>query len=448
MIRRLRPLATFRRRAARGAAATLCAAAALWSTAALWAPAALWATAASAQESVTAAPPGHWIATWAASPHRIITFIPNGSLTTPIRDQTLRQRVHISVGGRSFRVRFSNEFGAAPLLIGAASVALPGRDSAVQEGSIRRLTFGGATSIVVPPGAPALSDPVPLTVPDGGDLVVNLYLPDSTRVETMHATGEQTGYLSRPGDFTAAADMPIASTTESRLFLSEVDVVAEPPVGVIVAFGDSITDGANSTSGANHRWPDVLFGRLHAAAHGAPVPAVVNEGISGNQLLRDLMGVSALARFDRDVLSVPGVREVIVLIGINDIGTPGSRFGGGPPIEGAAEEPTLATLIAGYRQLIERAHERGLRIFGATLTPFEGTANGYYTPQKSALRQAVNQWIRTSGEFDGVIDFDAATRDQLHPGRMRAEYDSGDHLHPNDAGYRAMGNAVDLSSLR
>jgi lysophospholipase L1-like esterase len=420
----------------------------LWaSAAALFALVTPWAGAAFAQESVPTRHAGHWVATWAASPLRTITFIPNGSLAAPLRGQTVRQRVHIAIGGGSFRVRFSNEFGSGPLAIGAASIALADRESAVMADSIRQLTFGGATSIVVPPGAPALSDPIVLTAPDQGDLIVSLYLPDSTRVETMHATGEQTGYISRPGNFTAAADMPVAATTQSRLFLSEVDVAAEPSVGVIVALGDSITDGANSTSGTNHRWPDFLFDRVQAAAHGAPAPAVVNEGISGNQLLRDLMGVSALARFDRDVVSVPGVRKIIVLIGINDIGTPGTRFGGGPPIEGAAEEPSLATLIAGYRQLIERAHEHGLRIFGATLTPCEGTANGYYTPAKEALRQAVNQWIR-SGEFDGVIDFDAATRDHLHPGRMRADYDSGDHLHPNDAGYRAMAAAIDLSLLR
>lgn len=397
--------------------------------------------------------PELWIATWAASPHHIISFFQNGPLSAPLDRQTVRQRVHVSAGGPRVRVRFSNAFGTRPLVIGAASVALPGREASVEPGSVHRLTFGGAGSIAIPPGAPALSDPVELSVPDQGDLVVSIYLPNPTRVETMHATGEQTGYISRPGDFTTASDLPIAASTDSRLFLSEVDVPAGAVPGVIAAFGDSITDGANSTSGTNHRWPDFLNDRLHAASRDVAPPAsapfaVINEGISGNQLLRDLMGVSALARFDRDVLSVPGIRGVIVLIGINDIGTPGSRFGGGRPIIAAADEPTFASLVAGYRQLIARSHERGLRIIGATLTPFEGAANGYYTPRKERLRQAVNRWIRSSGAFDGVVDFDAATRDPRNPGRFLPAYDSGDHLHPNDAGYRAMGDAVELSLLR
>ena len=408
--------------------------------------AALFDSAAIAKGAASAHEHEYWIATWGASPHHIITFFQNGPLSAPLDGQTVRQRIHLSAGGHRLRVHFSNAFGATPLVIGAASVALPNREASVKPRSVHRLTFGGAGSITIPPGAPALSDPVDLSVPDQGDLVISIYLPGSTRIETMHATGQQTGYLSQPGDFTASANMPVAAETQSRLFLSEVDVMTQAVPGVIVAFGDSITDGANSTSGTNHRWPDFLYGRLRAAAHGHPTPAVVNEGLSGNQLLRDLMGVSALARFDRDVLAVPGVRDVIVLIGINDIGVPGARFGNAQPLIAASDEPTLASLIAGYRQLIARAHEHRLRILGATLTPFQGAAN--YTPQKEQLRQSVNRWIRTSGAFDGVIDFDAAARDPSHPGQFLPAYDSGDHLHPKDAGYHAMAAAVNLSLLR
>jgi lysophospholipase L1-like esterase len=384
-----------------------------------------------------------WIATWAASPQpwwHADFFVPI-EVPRSLRDQTVRQIARISLGGSRVRVEFSNEYGEGPLVIGAAHVALADDGSAIVAGSDRPLTFGGEASVTVPPGAPILSDPVEMEVPALGSVAVSLYLPEITPTSTFHWEGVQTAYISGPGDFADETDFEPAATITSRIFLSEIMVDAPPDARAVVTFGDSITDGATSTVDANHRWPDFLAERLIEAD--ARV-AVINQGISGARVLRDRMGDNALARFDRDVLSHPRADTVVLMMGINDIGWPGTLL-----VPEGEPAPSADDIIAGYRQLIARAHAQDMRIIGATLTPFEDTFRGnplfgYYDEAKEAKRQAVNQWIRTSGAFDGVIDFDAVTRDPSNPKHIRAEFDSGDHLHPQDVGYEAMADAIDL----
>ena len=351
-----------------------------------------------------------------------------------VNNQTIRQIVRVSLGGSRVRVVLSNAFGTAPIQIGAAHVALREKDSTLVASSTKPLTFGGTSSAAILAGATLVSDPVELTVPPVSDLVVDLFLPGDLGVGpspvTTHNGASQTNYLSEAGNHSGAATLPVARTTNAWFLVARVEVVAPATAATIAAFGDSITDGAASTSDTNSRWPDVLARRL-AARKGNSV-AVVNAGISGNRVLGDGAGVSALARFDRDVLMQTGVTHVIILEGINDIG-----------LARANASPSAADLIAGHRQLIDRARARGLRVYGATLTPFEGAP--YYTPEGEAKRQALNEWIRTSKAYDGVIDFDKATRDPAAPAKFLPAYDSGDHLHPGDAGYKAMGDAIDLA---
>ena len=378
-----------------------------------------------------------WTGTWGTAP----AGPPAPANLQTFTDQTLRLIVHTSIGGNRVRIRVSNEFGATPLRIGAARIGVRASGSDVAPGTDRALTFSGNTSITIPPGAPVLSDPVELNVPALGDLAISLYLPGTVEANTIHNTGLQTNYVSLPGDFTAAATLPVQRTITAWPFLTEVDVDSAGPS--IVALGDSITDGTRSTIDTNNRWPDWLARRLQTVRD--PILGingrlgVVNRGISGNRLVSDspnpLAGRSILERFDRDVLATAGVRYMTLMIGINDIGNSPNTA----PIP-------AADLIAGYRQVIARAHAKGIAVFGATLTPFEGA--GYYSPEKEVVRQAVNNWIRSSDEFDGVIDFDLATRDPAHPTRFLPAYDSGDHLHPNDLGYQAMGNAVPLGLFR
>jgi len=350
-----------------------------------------------------------------------------------ITNQTIRQVVRVSVGGDRLRVVLSNAFGTAPLEIGAAHVALRDHDALVKASSVKPLTFGGSTTGKILPGATIVSDAVDLAVPAVSDLVVDLYLPGELGTGpspvTTHNGASQTNYLSGTGNHSGEAAMTVERTAGAWFLLARVEVASAPGAGAVVAFGDSITDGARSTSDMNSRWPDYLARRL--AGRKGPSIGVLNAGISGNQVLGDGAGVSALARFDRDVLMQTGVTHVIVMEGINDIG-----------IARANPTPTAEDLIAGHKQLIARARARGLKVYGATLTPFEGAA--YWTTEGEAKRQALNQWIRTSGAYDAVIDFDQVTRDPAAPTKFLPAYDSGDHLHPGDAGYKAMGEAVDL----
>ena len=345
--------------------------------------------------------------------------------------------VHTSVGGSRVRVVLSNVFGTAPIEIGGANIARREADASIVAASSKPLTFGGATTAAVLAGATLVSDPVEMPVAPLADLAIDLYLPGELGISpspvTTHNGASQTAYLSASGNHVGEVTMTASLQPLAWFLIARVEVMAPANTSAIVTFGDSITDGARSTPDTNNRWPDQLARRL--GARKGPGFAVLNAGISGNRVLSDGAGVSALARFDKDVLMQTGATHVVVMEGINDIGLARNN-----PSPGAGD------LIAAHKQLVERARARGLKIYGATLTPFEGAA--YFTPEGEAKRQALNDWIRTSGTYDGVIDFDKATRDPAAPTKFLPTYDSGDHLHPNDAGYTAMGNAVDLALFK
>jgi lysophospholipase L1-like esterase len=371
----------------------------------------------------------HWVTVWAASPAPMhsdaLPSIPS------VMDQTIRQRMRLSLGGRHLRVRFSNEYGDVPLTLDAASIVQCDTAAAPARTVPLPLTFAGQTSVTVPPGAPMYSDAADLPVAALSHVCISVYLSSLTLLSTVHFEGLDTAIVSESGNFTLSASIPRSATSSNRFFVTAIDAMAPGDARVVVTLGDSITDGDSSDVDGDRRWPDAFA--EFAIRHGNRPLAAVNAGISGNRLLRDgaSAGSSALARFDRDVLIVPGITDLIVLEGINDIGWPG-------PFDIAAP-PSVGELIRAYKQLIARAHARGIRVYGGTLTPFEGAVYpGYYTASKEAIRAAVNDWIRQSGAYDAVVDFDAIARDPAHPDRLRGEFDSGDHLHLNDAGYAAL----------
>ncbi len=408
--------------------------------------------AALASSSALAAPKAddhNWVGTWATAP----TGVPAKNVMI-FENQTIRQIVRVSIGGDRLRVRLTNEFGDQPLVIGEAHVARRAAGESgpqIDPGSDRKLTFGGQSAVSIPAGAPLLSDPVALRVPANSDLVVSIFLPRRTPGTTVHAFSFQRNFVAE-GNVTGQADIHPTSVTQQWYFLSGVSVSSG--AASVIALGDSITDGANTTVDANHRWPDFLAQRLQATRDLRHL-GVVNVGISGNRLLHDpnpppgsdaegfaaYFGESALRRFDRDVAAQPGARYVIVLLGVNDLGHPGT-------VAPESEKVSAADIINAHRQLIARAHERGLKIYGGTIAPFRGDTFGFYSAENEAARQAVNRWIRTSGEYDGVIDFDKALRDPDQPDRLLSRYDSGDHLHPNDAGTQAMAQTIPIQLFR
>ena len=379
--------------------------------------------------------PSTWVGTWATSP-----FDGDPWHTTPtLVESTLREIVHTSIAGKSLRVRLTNEFGIEPLRVDAATIAVSAGVSSVDAATLHELTFSGSRSIVIPAGAQVLTDPVAMATPAFSNLAISIYLPlQQVSNVSVHSSAQQDNFI-LPGNHVRDASLVDPVVAASWYFLKGVDVEpVNPHAAAVVAFGDSITDGALSTENANHRWPDYLAARLQGNPATANL-AVLDEGIGGNCVLIHCVAQNALARFDRDVLSQAGVKFVIVLEGINDIGS--LHDTNRPNYKLTAED-----LEQGFAQLVARAHEHGIKVFGATITPYKGA--GYFTESGEQIREAVNHWILTSGVFDGTIDFDKATGDPAAPLTFAPQFDSGDHLHPKDAGYAAMVDSIDLGLFR
>lgn len=375
----------------------------------------------------------HWVGTWASSPQ--LAEPGNVPPAPGLSGNTLRQIIHVSIGGSRMRVRFSNAFGSSPLVLSSVHVALSAGADTIRTDTDKPLSFQGQPSVEIPAGALIYSDPLDFPLDPLSDLAVTIHFGIVATSFTSHPGSRETSFLKLGEDVSAKA-MPGAATFEHWYVLNGLDVIAKPRSAAVAVLGDSITDGRNSQTNGNGRWPDDLARRLQVAARTKSV-AVLNEGIGGNRLLHDGLGPNALARFDRDVLAQNSVRWLIVLEGINDLGVRPEAA------ERHENAPSAQELIAAFEQIILRAHSHNLRVYGATIMPVEGFR--YFNPEMEADRQVINKWIRSSGAFDAVIDFDAVTRDPGHPTRLSPKVDSGDHLHPSNDGYQIMANAVDLS---
>lgn len=386
------------------------------------------------QDSSQELPSNHWVGTWAMAP-----MIPmNDSGLLPFSDVTLREIVHASIAGKKVRVRFTNQYGILPLRIENVHIALSAMNGGIQPATDHSLRFNAQSVVKIPAGAEIYSDPIDMDIPAFADLAVSFYLPPQDLPNyTYHSDARQTNYMAAGNECDALA-LQDAHTQTSWYFISGVDVAADKNAGTVVAFGDSITDGAYSTVDANHRWPDYLARKLNQDQKTSQL-GVLNEGIDGNRVLNDGWAQNALARFDRDVLAQSSVRYLIVLEGINDIGRLSHP-------RAPADDISVQDLEMGLKQLVDRAHTHNIKVIGATLTPYKGA--GYYSEKGEAVREALNEWIRASGVFDGIVDFDKVTRDPNNLQQFLPKYDHGDHLHPSDAGYEAMGDALNAQLLK
>jgi len=384
--------------------------------------------------SLAAQSPGKWIGTWASSQQ--LTEAKNMPPAPGLSGHTLRQVVRASLGGSKLRVVFSNAFGDTPLILTAATVALSAGGSSVQPGSVHVLNFNQAGSVTVQPATSVVSDPVAMPVSADARLVITTYFSAAPSNLTGHPGSRTTSFI-QAGNAVMAAALPDAVPVDHWYCLTRIEVWTVPAAATVVVLGDSLTDGRGSTTNQQNRWPDVLSRRLQDNPATAQV-SVLNQGIGGNRVLRDGIGPSMLARFDRDVLACPGVRWLVILEGVNDLGTAVTERARGEPAA------TARDLIDAYEQMIRRARPHGIRVYGATIMPFGGFTS-YFTPESEAARQEVNRWIRSSGAFDAVIDFDAITRDPGDPSRLSAATDGGDHLHLSAAGYQHLAEAIDLS---
>ena len=407
----------------------------------------IWVTLCGLSMAQKRAPGGHWVSAWTTSLFSA-TPLPGFPAEPPMTDKTVRVVARPTIGGQRLRVRLSNEFGTAPLKVAAARIALTDQDSRIQPATDHALTFSGNPEITIPAGAPVFSDPVEIAVEPFTEVSISLYLPGTVEASSSHPQSLHESYLAGPGNLTSKGELPDPETKRPVYFVSGIDMWAPNSTSATVAFGDSITEGAGRTSGLYIDYPDQLAKRL--AEQGETTVAVVNQGIGGNRILHDMTGPSALSRFDRDVLSLPGTANLIVLLGINDIGFPRVKMPGAKDSEAeegpfAAQAVSANDMIVGLQQIIVRAHAHGIKVFGATLTPFEGA--NVYDESGEEIRQAVNKWIRGTDAFDAVFDFDKVIRDPAHSSRVRPEYDSGDHIHPSAAGYKAMADLIPLSLL-